>query len=250
MARDPNARFTLRAQPTTQSRRMSGAEAYDAGVDVGLRSYMLRVYNYMALGIALTGAVAFAVSTSPVMLNMIFNTPLKWIMIFAPLGVVFYLSARIGAMSAKSAQMWFWVLASLYGVMFSTIFLDFTGTSIARTFFVTAGAFAALSLYGYTTKRDLTAMGSFLIIGVVGLLIAMILNMFMASSALEFAITVIGLFIFAGLTAYDTQRIKSMYVESDHSEVSDKKSIMGALSLYINFIMIFQFLLSFLGQQE
>jgi FtsH-binding integral membrane protein len=250
MARDPSARFTLRAQPQARAERMTGAQAYDAGIDTGLRSYMLKVYNYMALGVAMTGAVAFAVATSPALMQAIFGTGLMWVFMLAPLGVVFYLSARINHMSATSAQMWFWVLAALYGVMFSVFFVAFTGTSIARVFFITAGAFAALSLYGYTTKRDLTAMGSFLIVGAVGLMLAIVVNWFIESSALQLAISVIGVLIFAGLTAYDTQKVKSMYVESDGDEITSKKAVMGALTLYIDFIMMFQFLMHLMGNQE
>ena len=244
MAMGPNDRFRL------QTARMDHAQAADAGIDVGLRSYMLRVYNYMCIGLALTGAVAFAASTSAELMNMIHGTALRWVVMLAPLGFVFFLSARIHAMKASTAQAVFWVYAGLMGLSLSYIFLAYTGVSVVRVFFITAGAFAGLSLYGYTTKKDLSGMGSFLIMGLIGILIASVVNIFLASTGLHFVISVLGVLIFAGLTAYDTQRIKAIYAEGDHSETHEKKAIMGALTLYLDFINMFLFLLQFFGNRE
>lgn len=244
MAMGPNDRFRL------QTARMDGAQAAAAGIDVGLRSYMLRVYNYMCIGLGLTGAVAFAASTSPELMNVIHGTALRWIVMLAPLGFVFFLSARINHVKASTAQALFWVYAGLMGLSLSYIFLAYTGVSVVRVFFITAGAFAGLSLYGYTTKKDLSGMGSFLIMGVIGILIASVVNIFLASTGLHFVISVLGVLIFAGLTAYDTQRIKAIYAEGDHSETHEKKAIMGALTLYLDFINMFIFMLQFFGNRE
>lgn len=229
---------------------MSQADARVAQYDVGLRKYMLGVYNYMAAALTLTGIVAMLVSQSQPMLQLIFGTPLKWVFMLAPLGFVMFLGFRIHKMSASAAQMTFWAFATVMGISMASIFMVFTGTSIARTFFVTAVAFGALSLYGYTTKRDLSAMGSFLIMGVVGLFLAMIVNLFLQSSMMQMVISAVGVLLFAGLTAYDTQKIKDTYDAMDSSEIAGKKAIMGALMLYLDFINMFQFLLSFLGQRE
>jgi FtsH-binding integral membrane protein len=240
----PNDKFRL------QTAHMDHAQASAAGIDVGLRSYMLRVYNYMCIGLALTGAVAFAASTSPELMNMIHGTALRWVVMLAPLGFVFFLSARIHAMKASTAQAVFWFYAGLMGLSLSYIFLAYTGVSVVRVFFITAGAFAGLSLYGYTTKKDLSGMGSFLIMGLIGILIASVVNIFLASTGLHFVISILGVLIFAGLTAYDTQRIKAIYAEGDHSETHEKKAIMGALTLYLDFINMFLFLLQFFGNRE
>jgi FtsH-binding integral membrane protein len=226
---------------------MSQAQAQAAAVDVGLRAYMLRVYTYMCVALALSGAVAFFVSTSPAMQQAIFGTPLMWVVFLAPLGLVFFLSARIQKMSATAAQTTFWIFAALIGLSLASIFIAYTPESITRVFFITAGAFAGLSLVGYTTKKDLSGMGTFLIMGVIGLIIAMVVNMFVASSMLQLGISVIGVLIFAGLTAYDTQQIKLMYYEADGEEVAAKKSIMGALKLYLDFLNMFIFLMHILG---
>jgi FtsH-binding integral membrane protein len=234
-----------------QDRRwMTQTEAAQADVDVGLRSYMLRVYNYMASGLALTGLVAAFVAGTPAVHEAIFGTPLMWLAILAPIGLVFFLSFRVHAMKASTAQAVFWIYAALNGVAFSTIFLVYTGTSIARVFFITAATFAAMSLYGYTTKRDLTGMGTFLFAGLIGILIAGLVNLFLQSSALQFAISVIGVIVFVGLTAYDTQRIKEVYYEADGEEVAAKKSIMGALTLYLDFINIFLMLMQLFGDRK
>ena len=226
---------------------MSRTQAEAAAVDVGLRAYMLRVYNYMCVALALTGAVAFFVSTSPTLLQAIYGTPLMWVVFLAPLGMVFFLSARIHKMSAGTAQTMFWIFAGLVGLSLASIFIVYTGASVARTFFITAGAFAGLSLVGYTTKRDLSGMRTFLFMGVIGLIIAMVVNMFLGSSGLQLLISVAGVLIFAALTAYDTQQIKLMYYEADSGEVATKKSIIGALKLYLDFLNMFLFLLHILG---
>lgn len=241
---EPNRQFNLRTG------QMSSSEAYAAGVDAGLRTYMLRVYNYMTIGLALTGAVAFAASTSTGLMQAIFGTPLQWVVMLAPLGFVFFLAARVHSMSVKTAQITFWVYAAVMGLSLSYIFLAFTGASITRVFFITAGAFAGLSLYGYSTKKDLSGLGTFLIMGVIGLIIASVVNIFLASSALHFTISVLGVLIFAGLTAYDTQRIKSIYRASDGAAVAEKKSIMGALTLYLDFINMFIFMLQLFGNRN
>lgn len=226
-------------------------------IDQGLRSYMLKVYNLMALGLAITGVAAYLGFNFAVQDNqltqfgvLLFQSPLRWVVILAPLAAVFFLSFRINLMSVAAAQTTFWVYAALVGLSLSSIFLVYTQSSITQTFFVTAASFGALSLYGYTTKRDLSAMGSFLIMGLFGLIIASIVNIFLGSSALQFAISVIGVLIFAGLTAYDTQRIKELYYEADGAEVMGRKAIMGALTLYLDFINLFMFLLQFMGNRK
>lgn len=252
-----------------QTRMATAGSRTDASIDEGLRAYMLKVYNLMALGLVITGlaalgtmmlattndpATAVATMGNGKMLTSLgvalYGSPLKWVVMLAPLGMVFFLSARIQSMSVSGAQTAFWVFAGLMGLSLSSIFLVYTSQSIVQTFFVTAAAFGALSLVGYTTKRDLTAMGTFLTMGVIGLLIAMVVNIFLQSPALQFAISAIGVLVFAGLTAYDTQKIKEMYFDGDDVLVSGRKAIMGALTLYLDFINLFSFLLSFLGNRE
>ncbi|MGI9509810.1 MAG: Bax inhibitor-1/YccA family protein [Geminicoccaceae bacterium] len=216
-------------------------------IDEGLRSYMLSVYNYMGLALIISGLVAYIVGTTPALYQPILGSPLKWVVMLAPLGFVFFLSAKIQSMSLSTAQMTFWAFAALMGLSLSSVFVVFTGTSVARVFFITAAAFGSLSLYGYTTKRDLSGMGSFLFMGLIGVIIASVVNLFLASSALHFAISVIGVLVFAGLTAYDTQQIKEMYYELDNSDVMGRKAIMGALRLYLDFINMFMFLMHFFG---
>jgi uncharacterized protein len=218
-------------------------------IDVGLREYMLRIYNYMASGLALTGIVAYAAAASG-FYYQIAGTPLLWVVMLAPLGLVFWLSAGIERMSASTAQLIFWVYAGLMGLSLAGIFLVYTGASIARVFFITAGTFAAMSLYGYTTKRDLAQFGSFLMMGLIGIIIASLVNMFVGSSALQFAISVIGVLVFVGLTAWDTQSIKEMYVASDDGQIAGKKSIMGALRLYLDFLNLFLMLMQLFGQRR
>jgi FtsH-binding integral membrane protein len=230
-------------------RWMARAAGTQAEVDVGLRQYMLRVYNYMAGGLALTGAVAYGgVATG--LYQTIAGTPLFWVVLFAPLALVMLLSFRIQKMSLGAAQLTFWGYAALVGLSLSGIFLVYTGASIARVFFITAATFAAMSLYGYTTRTDLSRFGSFLFMGLIGIIIAGVVNMFIASSALQFAISVIGVIVFVGLTAYDTQRIKEMYWEGDTAVIAGKKAIMGALQLYLDFINLFLLLMQFMGQRR
>ncbi len=233
--------------------RTAGAGARAAQIDEGLRAHMNKVYGLMSVGMLLTGGVAWAVGTNDAMVQAIFGTPLKWVVMFAPLLMVFAFSALINRMSVAAAQLFFYVYAAAMGLSISFIFAAYTGVSIAQTFFVTAIAFASLSLYGYTTKKDLSGMGTFLLMGLIGLIVASIVNIFLASSALAFAVSVIGVLIFAGLTAYDTQSIKTEYVEHAMSMDQDwlgKSAIMGALRLYLDFINMFMFLLSFLGNRE
>jgi FtsH-binding integral membrane protein len=231
-------------------RLMTRAQAAGADIDVGLRQYMLRVYNYMTGGLAVTGIIAYVVGTNPAFLNAIYGTPLAWVVMFAPLALVMVFSFRLQKMSVAAAQAVFWAFAALMGLSISYIFAVYTGASIARVFFITAGTFAAMSLYGYTTKRDLTAMGSFLFMGLIGIIIASIVNIFLASSALTFAVSVIGVLIFTGLTAYDTQKIKSIYSELDGSDIASKKAISGALTLYLDFINLFLMLLRLFGNRN
>jgi len=224
----------------------------------------LRNYQLVITGVAALATVMLATTNDPAtaaatlgngkMLTglgvALYGSPLKWVVMLAPLGMVFFLSARIQSMSVSGAQTAFWVFAALMGLSLSSIFLVYTAQSITQTFFITAASFGALSLWGYTTKRDLTGMGTFLFMGVIGLIIAMVVNIFLASPALQFAISGIGVLVFAGLTAYDTQKIKEMYFEGDEVLVSGRKAIMGALTLYLDFINLFSFLLSFLGNRE
>ena len=240
-----------------QNRMAQTGAQTGALVDEGLRAYMLRIYNLMALGLAITGVAAFlafqlAVSDGQLTAfgQAIYASPLKWVIMLAPLGLVFFMSFRIHTMSVAAAQTTFWIYAGLMGLSLSSIFLVFTGQSIVQTFFVTAAAFGALSLYGYTTKRDLSAMGAFLVMGVFGLIIAMVVNIFLGSSALQFAISVMGVLIFSGLTAWDTQKLKEMYFEGDDAAVAGRKAIMGALTLYLDFINLFMFLLQFMGNRN
>lgn len=233
----------------------------EAAIDQGLRSYMLRVYNYMALGLAITGAAAIGIfmlsvdrSGGTMQLTpfgaTLFNSPLKWVIMFAPLGAVMFLSFRIQSMNVGTAQAVFWGYAALMGLSLSTIFLVYTGESIVRVFFISAASFGALSLWGYTTKRDLSAMGTFLMMGLIGIIIASLVNIFLASSMLQWIVSVVGVVVFAGLTAYDTQRIKEMYFEGDDDVVAGKKAIMGALTLYLDFINLFMMMLQLFGNRN
>ncbi|MBM2575347.1 Bax inhibitor-1/YccA family protein [Jannaschia sp. Os4] len=237
---------------------VSGARA--AEIDEGLRAHMNKVYGTMSVGLLITFAAAWAISGLAMVDGQmtqlgiaLYASPLRWVLMFAPLAFVLVLSFGINKLSAAAAQGVFYLFAAVMGVSISSIFIVFTGTSIATTFLVTAGAFAGLSLWGYTTKKDLSGMGTFLLMGLIGLILASIINIFVASSAMQFAISVIGVLIFAGLTAYDTQRIKTEYVaHAAHgdSEWLGKAAIMGALSLYLDFINLFMFLLQFLGNRE
>ena len=236
-------------------------------IDEGLRAHMLRVYNYMLMGLALTGVfalgtfnlsfsdapTAYALGNGLYLTDLgyaLFGSPLRWVIMLAPLGMVFFLSFRVQKMSVSAAQMTFWAFAALLGVSLSSIFAVYTATSITQVFFISAATFGAMSLWGYTTKRDLTQMSSFLMMGLIGVIIAMVVNIFLASSALAFAISVIGVLIFVGLTAYDTQKIKEMYSVNDDGTVAGRKAIMGALTLYLDFINIFLFLLQLFGDRR
>ena len=236
-----------------QTIRTAGAGARTAEIDQGLRAHMNKVYGLMSVAMVLTGGVAWAVGTNEAMVNAIFGTPLKWVVMFAPLILVFAFTAMLNRLSVAAAQLFFYVYAAAVGLSLSFIFAVYTQTSIAQTFLVTAVAFAGLSLYGYTTKRDLSGFGTFLMMGLIGVIVASVVNIFLASSALAFAISVIGVLIFAGLTAFDTQAIKNEYIQ--HAQMGDqnwlgKSAIMGALRLYLDFINMFMFLLSFLGNRE
>jgi uncharacterized protein len=252
---------------TTFGRPLTRAEA--AVVDEGLRAYMLRVYNYMVLGLAITGLAALgiymlSVTTDPalavgkvrnIMLTQVgytlFVSPVKWVVILAPLALVFFLSFRIQNMRPATAQLTFWIYAGLVGVSLGSIFLIYTHTSIVRVFFITAASFGALSLWGYTTKRDLTGMGSFLIMGLFGIIIASLVNIFLVSSMMQWIISVVGVLIFAGLTAYDTQRLKNEYVYGAmEGDVMERSAIMGALSLYLDFLNLFTMLLHLMGSRD
>ena len=232
-------------------------------MDEGLRAYMLKVYNYMASGVLLTGFVALIFFKMAVVTGdsgqiigltdfgkTIYTSGLKWVLMLAPLGVVFYMSFGIARMSTSKAQTLFWVFAALMGASLSSIFVIYTGASITRVFFITAGTFGAMSIYGYTTKKDLTKLGSFLMMGLFGIIIASVVNIFMKSTMMYFIISIIGVLIFVGLTAYDTQKIKNMYLASDSGELMGKKAVMGALTLYLDFINLFIMLLRLFGQRR
>jgi len=261
MAFGPDTRFTTGAPGWG---RTAAADA--AAVDAGLRSYMLRVYNWMASGLLLTGIVAYVIASSPELQQLFWSvgrtasgarvvspTILGWVAMLSPLAFVLVFSFGINRMSKSTAQLLFWLFAAAMGASLSNIFLRYTGTSIASTFFITASMFAAVSLYGYTTKADLTRMGSFMMMGLIGIIIAGLVNIFLASSALAFAISVIGVVVFVGLTAYDTQRIKADYVAyayAEGTEEAGKRSVMDALGLYLNFVNLFQLLLSLVGNRQ
>ncbi len=230
--------------------QMGRAGADAARIDQGLRSYMLGIYNMMALGVALTGLIALYIGNNEALLATIYNTPLKWVAMFAPLGVVLVMSFGLNKLSAPALKSLYWGYAALMGVSISFIFAVYTGTSIAKTFFITAATFGALSLYGYTTKKSLAAWGTFLFMGLVGLIIASVVNIFLKSDAMSFVISAAGVLIFAGLTAYDTQKLKEMYFEGDGAEAMSKKITMGALTLYMDFINLFMYLLRFLGNRN
>ena len=249
--------------PNPAARYGTTAARDRVAVDAGLRAYMLRVYNYMTLGLAITGAVALgtfmvAVSTDPAtgaralteIGQLLYASPLKWVVIFAPLALVFFLSFRIDRLSVGAAQTLFWTYAALVGLSLSVIFLVFTGQSIVRVLFITAAAFGGLSLYGYTTKTDLSPLRTFLIMGLIGIIIAFVVNIWLESSMLQWIASVIGVLVFAGLTAYDTQQIKEMYYVGDDATVAGRKSVMGALRLYLDFVNMFMMLLHLFGNRE
>jgi len=234
--------------------RRAGAGTRSLEIDEGLRAHMNKVYGLMAVAMVITGAVAYFVGNNPYLLNAIFGTPLRWVVMFAPLAVVFAMGGMINRMSQTAAQAVFGVFAALMGLSISFIFAVYTDFSITQTFLSTAVAFAGLSLWGYTTKKDISGWGSFLIMGVIGLLVASIINIFLASAAITFAVSALGVLIFAGLTAYDTQNIKNQYLQMATSaggqEWLGKAAIMGALNLYLDFLNMFMFLLNFMGNRE
>jgi uncharacterized protein len=228
---------------------IDGKPIASTAVDAGLRAHMLKVYNYMTSGVLLTGIVAMLFAQSDMAVTVL-SSQLRWVLMLAPLGFIMVMSFGFNKLSQAALQALFWSFAVVMGLSMASIFLVFTGTSIATTFFVTAASFAALSLFGYTTKKDLTGWGSFLIMGVVGLILASVVNIFLGSGTLQLVISFLGVLIFAGLTAYDTQRIKSEYLHFRGHEALGKLAIMGALNLYLDFVNMFQFLLSFLGSRE
>ena len=226
--------------------QLNGEVIGSATTDQGLRRYMLSIYNYMASGVLLSGLVAIGFAYSG-MAAAVMATPLRWVIALAPLAFIFFFNANRSESTLKTM---FWAFSAVMGLSLSAIFLVYTGPSIASTFFATAGAFAGLSLYGYTTKRNLSAMGSFMMMGLFGIIIAMLLNLFLQSSALSLAISILGVVIFAGLTAWDTQRLRDTYYHVAGTDMVGKVVILGALSLYLDFINMFQFLLSFLGNRD
>ncbi len=252
-----------------QASRYAGSRAEAGLYDAGLRAYMLNVYNYMALGLGITGLAALGTFMLSVTTNQadaaaqlpngmmltsfglaLFVSPLKWLVILAPLAMVFFLSFRVHKMSVGAAQGTFWFYAALVGISLSSILMVYTHQSVARVFFITAASFGGLSLFGYVTKKDLSGWGSFLFMGLIGIIIASLVNMFIGSSAMQFAISVIGVLVFAGLTAYDTQQIKEMYYAGDSDVVAGRKAVMGALRLYLDFINLFLMLLQLFGNRE
>jgi FtsH-binding integral membrane protein len=245
------------------NRIWTGAAAGATGIDTGLRAHMLKVYNYMTGALVLTGVVAYVVASTPALLNMLYRTVptaggmnlqptiLGWVVMLAPLAMVFFLSFRVMKMSLHAAQATFWAYAALVGASLSFILIIYTGASVATTFFVTAATFGTMSLWGYTTKRDLSGFGHFLMMGLIGLLIAMVVNMFIQSSAMNFVVSILGVLIFTGLTAWDTQKIKNnYYMIAGDGTMAGKMAVMGALSLYLDFLNIFLFLLRFLGDRR
>lgn len=219
-------------------------------VDQGLRTYMISVFNYMAMGLGLTGIVAFALASNPQAMAAIWGSGLKWVAIFAPVALVFFLSFKVATLSFQTAQALFFAYAALMGVSLSSILWVFTGESVARVFFITASVFAGMSLYGYTTKRDLSGFGSFLFMGLIGIVIASLVNLFLQSSMMQFIISIVGVLVFTGLTAYDVQEIKSVYYERDAEETLSKKALIGALKLYLDFINLFISLIHLFGERR
>ncbi|MBL4906349.1 MAG: Bax inhibitor-1/YccA family protein [Sneathiella sp.] len=225
----------------------AGTRAVDQAVlDEGLRSHMMKVYNYMASGLALSGAAAAFTASTPALYNAVFGTPLQWVVMLAPLGILFAMSRT----SVATTKVLYWVMVLMFGVSISYIFQIYTAESVVRVFFITSATFGSASLFGYVTKRDLTGMGSFMIMGLFGIIIASVVNIFLASSMMHFVISVLGVLIFTGLTAFDTQRIKSQYYHGHDQEVLEKGAIMGAVSLYLNFLNMFLMLLSLLGNRD
>jgi len=236
--------------PAPRSTEIVTARMSQAAIDAGLRQFMISVYNYMASGLALTGIVAYGAAETGLYASLIDTPMLFWGVTLAPLALVLLLSFRIEKMSLGAAKTAFWAYAALVGLSLSGIFFVYTGTSIARTFFITAATFLAMSLFGYTTRADLARTGSFLLMGLVGIIIASIVNLFLASSIVQLAISVVGVIVFVGLTAYDTQRIKEIYLNSDSPAIAGKKAIMGALALYLDFLNLFILLMQLTGNRR
>ena len=229
----------------------TGSQSRQGEMDMGLRAYMLKIYNYMALGLGITGVIAYYVASNENLLMAIMgNQILFWGLIIAQFGAVMFLVSRVSKMSTRAAQLTFWGYAALTGLTLSGVFAAYTFESLARVFFITSGTFGAMSLYGYTTKRDLTAMGSFLMMGLMGLIIASVVNIFIQSSALMFLTSVLGVLIFVGFTAYDTQKLKHMYYQVGHTELAENYAVVGALTLYLDFINLFLYLLRFMGDRR
>lgn len=236
--------------PAPRSTEIVTARMSQAAIDAGLRQFMISVYNYMASGLALTGIVAYGAAETGLYASLIDTPMLFWGVTLAPLALVLLLSFRIEKMSLGAAKTAFWAYAALVGLSLSGIFFVYTGSSIARTFFITAATFLAMSLFGYTTRADLARTGSFLLMGLVGIIIASIVNVFLASSIVQLAISVVGVIVFVGLTAYDTQRIKEIYLNSDSPAIAGKKAIMGALALYLDFLNLFILLMQLTGNRR
>jgi len=229
----------------------AAARTSSSTFDPALRDYMAKIYNLMAIALVISGAVAFLVANSPSLLHLIYSTPLRWVIMFAPLGFVIFINARINSISAQKAKTYLWIFAALMGASISWILVAYTSSSVARVFFITAAVFGSMSIYGYTTKKDLTSLGSFLFMGLIGIIIASVVNIFLHSSALHFAVSFIGVLIFVGFTAYDTQSIKrQFYALGGAGEAANKAAILGALRLYIDFINLFIMLLQFFGDRR
>lgn len=229
----------------------SSVAAKAGSYDMALRDYMVKVYNHMATALGISGFVAFFVSSSPVLMNAIFGTPLAWLIMLAPLGFVLFFSYKLNSISAQKAKSYLYIYSVLMGLSMASIFIMYTGASIARVFFISASVFGAMSLYGYSTKKDLSSWGSFLIMGLIGIIVASLVNLFLQSSALNFAISLIGVFVFIGLTAYDTQRIKQTYYQvAGSAEMVSKAAVIGALNLYLDFINLFIMMLRFFGERR
>lgn len=230
---------------------ISRASSRALGMDLGLRAYMLKVYNFMALGLALTGFVSYFVAQSPeIMAALYSNALMAFVLLLIPFGMALYLQVRIRTMEASTAQMLFWAYSAMMGLALAPIFLLYTGTSIARVFFITASMFGGMSLYGYTTKKDLSAWGSFLFMGLMGVVIGSLVNLFLHSTGFQFVLSIIGVIVFTGLTAYDTQMIKELYAVEDSGEVAKKKAVIGALMLYLDFVNLFLLLLRLFGDRR
>jgi uncharacterized protein len=238
----------------TRYNREGVAEVGAKSYDLGLRAYMVAVYRQMAIALAITGMVSFGVASSEQLVHLLFGTPLQWIVMFAPIGMVFYISARLMRMTAPAARMSLWIYSGLMGLSLAAIFLMYTGESIARTFFITASLFGVMSIYGHTTKKDLTGFSAFFTMGLIGLILASLVNVFLQSSMLAFVVSALGVIVFTFLTAYETQRLKTVYYQlssvSGTSDMIEKVSVYGALSLYMSFINLFMSLLHFFGDRK